>query len=119
MLMVRVFRSFDGTGGVGVVVRNELGDCVAAFALHFLHAGSAAQMEAEACREGMLIAIDQELTEVVLECDSVAIVAALTQDKSDLSILGRIIEDCRAYKVEFTSIQVRHIFREANGVAHS
>ncbi|XP_024199980.1 uncharacterized protein LOC112203217 [Rosa chinensis] len=53
------FRAEDGSGGIGVVVRNETGMGIAALAKPFLHAHSILNMETEACRAGLLLGIHQ------------------------------------------------------------
>lgn len=51
------FQSENDQGGIGVIVRNENGVCMVALSRHIPHANSAINMEAEACRAGLLIAI--------------------------------------------------------------
>lgn len=91
---------------------------MAAMSRYFPHVCSALHMEAEACRAGLIIAIHQGWSNVELECDCASLVAVLSSDKEDYSEVGRIIEDCRRYIMAFNSIQIRHIYREANSVAH-
>ncbi|KAL6194913.1 hypothetical protein ACLB2K_035988 [Fragaria x ananassa] len=85
-----------GSGGVGVVVRNYEGECVATFARPFQYALSAFHMEAEALRAGMLICIQQGWEDVEVESDCVNLVHALQNTDDDLSIAGRVIEDCQS-----------------------
>lgn len=47
-----------------------------------------------------------------------ALLDALSTEQEDFSKIGRIIDDCRVYKTEVQSIQVRHIYREVDGVTH-
>ena len=101
-----------------MVVRNENGECIAALSSHFSHISSALHMEAEACRAGLLIAIHQGWDAVELESDCATIISSLANNLVDLSVVGRIIDDCHMYKAEVTSFQVRHIYRETNGVTH-
>ncbi|KAL6180423.1 hypothetical protein ACLB2K_047086 [Fragaria x ananassa] len=73
-----------GSGGVGVVVRNYEGECVATFARPFQYALSAFHMEAEALRAGMLICIQQGWQDVEVESDCVNLVHALQNTDDDL-----------------------------------
>lgn len=82
-------------GGVGVVVRDDFGQCLAAFAPHFSYALSALQMELEVCRAGLLIAIHQGWNEVDLESDCAGLVNMVNSPAMDLSDARRILEDCK------------------------
>lgn len=64
------------------------------------------------------MAIHQGWSNVELECDCANLVNAVSTEQEDFSEIGRIIDDCRVYKLEVRPIQVRHIYCEANGVAH-
>ncbi|XP_024178198.1 uncharacterized protein LOC112184155 [Rosa chinensis] len=91
------FCADTGSGGVGVVVRNYEGTCMATFARTVQYAQSAIHMEAEALRAGLLIAIHQDWKEIEVESDCVNLVNALHVDGDDLSDIGRILDDCRSY----------------------
>ncbi|XP_062014260.1 uncharacterized protein LOC133730740 [Rosa rugosa] len=93
------YRPECGDGGIGVVVRDEVGNCIAAMARYYPHVLSAIHMEAEACRAGILLAIHQYWNAFDLESDCSLVVAALQLNVEDRS-------------------EIRHIFREANGVAN-
>ncbi|KAL6186127.1 hypothetical protein ACLB2K_042248 [Fragaria x ananassa] len=109
----------DGRKGViGVVVRNEYGNCVAALSRHVLYASSAMHMEAEALRASLLIAIHQGWDEVEIEGDCAIVMKALATTDGDVIEVSSILSDCRHYMETFRLILLRHIYREANGVAH-
>ncbi|XP_061990636.1 uncharacterized protein LOC133709048 [Rosa rugosa] len=111
------FRTESGSGGIGVVVRDDLGRGIAAIARPFVHAHSALNMEAEACRAGLLLGIHQGWSEIDIESDSTLLVAALQSGEKNLSEIGRVLDDCKDYLRGFQSVKIRHIYREANGVA--
>ncbi|XP_024200286.1 uncharacterized protein LOC112203572 [Rosa chinensis] len=73
-------------------------------------------MEVEACRAGLLFGIHQGWLEVEIESNSILLIAALKREEIDLSEVGQVVDDCKAYMAAFQVVQVRHIFREANGV---
>ncbi|KAL6141365.1 hypothetical protein ACLB2K_059654 [Fragaria x ananassa] len=79
------FQESHKRGGIGVVVRNEHGVCMAALAqpLEYIHI--ALQVEAEAFRAGILIAIHQAWEMVEIESDCSMLVDALHRDEEDLS----------------------------------
>ncbi|KAL6141147.1 hypothetical protein ACLB2K_059438 [Fragaria x ananassa] len=72
-------------GGSGVVVRDDFGMGIATVARHFLHAHSVLNMEAEACRVGILLGIHHGWTNIDIESDYVILVAALKNEEEDLS----------------------------------
>ena len=100
------------------MVRDGSGNCVAAFARHIPYALSAFQIEVEACRAGLFIAIQQGWDELELESDCAVLISALNSSSVDRSEFGRIVDDCKGYLNGFNSFRVRHIYREANCVAH-
>ncbi|KAL6142102.1 hypothetical protein ACLB2K_060385 [Fragaria x ananassa] len=84
-------------GGIGVVVWNEHGVCMAALAQPLEYAHTALQVEAEALQAGILIAIHEGWEMVEIESDCSMLGDALHRDEGDFSMLGRIVEDCRRY----------------------
>ncbi|XP_024156084.1 uncharacterized protein LOC112164076 [Rosa chinensis] len=79
------FQVDSGVGGIGVVVRDDLGTGIAAIARPFLHAHSTINMEAEACRAGLLLGIHQGWSDVVIESDSALLIAALKSEEDNFS----------------------------------
>ncbi|XP_062021071.1 uncharacterized protein LOC133737560 [Rosa rugosa] len=112
------FHSATGQGGIGALIRNEDGVCLAAIARPFPHARSAFQMELEAMRAGLLLIIHQGLVNVDIETDCSLVIAALKSATEDYSEVGCIVEDCKAYLHAISSINLYSVYREANGVAH-
>ena len=53
-----------------------------------------------------------------MESDCAALVAAIGSSVPDFSELGRVVEDCRDYMGAIGSLCVKHVYREANCVAH-
>ena len=97
-----------------MIVRNEEGRCIAAFARPVLHALSALHVEAEALRAGLLMAIHQGWSNVDLESDCVVLISALASNSLDFSEIDRVVEDCKEYMAVISSISFRHIYHEAN-----
>ncbi|XP_062028713.1 uncharacterized protein LOC133744661 [Rosa rugosa] len=79
------FRAEEGSGGIGVVVRNDAGMGIAALARTFLHAHSVLNMEAEACRAGLLLGIHQGWTDIDVESDSAILISALNSREKNFS----------------------------------
>ncbi|KAK9936175.1 hypothetical protein M0R45_013032 [Rubus argutus] len=112
------YRAVTASGGIGVVVRNDVGQCLATLQRSLLFLSSAFHAEAEACRAALLIANAQGWDELLVETDCSILVAALTRPGEDYSDIGWIIGDCKDLINSFKSISIRHVYREANVVAH-
>ncbi|KAL6181677.1 hypothetical protein ACLB2K_048327 [Fragaria x ananassa] len=105
------FYGEDGSGGIGVVVRNDEGLGVAALARPFLHAHSVSNMEVEACQECLSPNIHQGWLDIDIESDYFLLVASLQIDGVDSLKIDRVLEDCKAYMYAFQYIQARHAYR--------
>ena len=106
------------TDGIGVVARDSRGRCLASLARHFPQAQLALHMEAEGLRGGLLIAMHQQWEEIEIESDCALIVAAMQNRDKDILEVSPILQDCHRYIEMFKFVVFRHIYREANGVAH-
>ena len=67
----------DGVGGIGVIIRNDVGVGIAALSKQFRFALSVLLMEVEACRAGLELGLRQNCLHVDLESDSILLIAAL------------------------------------------
>ena len=112
------FRVGEEQGGIGVVVRDEKGQCIAALSRSLSHVSSALHAEAEACRAGLLLATYQGWDDLIIETDCAMVATAIASSSDDYSQIGRIVGDCQGFLNSFNSIEVRHVYREANRVAH-
>ncbi|XP_061993526.1 uncharacterized protein LOC133711411 [Rosa rugosa] len=107
-----------GQGGIGAIIRDENGTFLAAIARPFSLVRSALHMEIEAMRAGLLLAIHQGMTNVDIETNCATVVTALNGEMEDLSKIGSIVEDCKAYLQALSPFHLQYIYREVNGVAH-
>lgn len=54
-----------------------------------------------------------------MESNCSLVLATVSHSYDDCSFVGHILEDCREYMSDFSSIITRHVFHElVNGVAH-
>ncbi|XP_062005841.1 uncharacterized protein LOC133723022 [Rosa rugosa] len=85
------YKADTNVGGIGVIVRDDLGIGIAAIARPFQRAHSTINMEAEACRADILLGIHQDWTNVVIESDSALLIAALQSREVNFSEIGVMI----------------------------
>ncbi|KAL6199572.1 hypothetical protein ACLB2K_029356 [Fragaria x ananassa] len=104
-------------GGIGVVARDEHGVCLVALSPHMPYAQPAMHMEAEALRASLLIAFYRGWNEIEIESDCETLLQALAKD-GDVVEVSAILVDCRHYLMAFDYVLLRHVNREANGVAN-
>lgn len=112
-LKINVDGSFLGEleqGSIGVVARDNLGNCMAALSRSLNHVASAIHAEAEACRAGLLLAIHQGWDDLIMETDCAMLVDALAGSGDDFSQIGRIVGDCKEYLYSFNSFEIRHVY---------
>ncbi|XP_004298184.1 PREDICTED: uncharacterized protein LOC101290856 [Fragaria vesca subsp. vesca] len=108
----------DGSGGAGMLVRDEKGIVKGAWSVHLTNLNSPLQAEAMACREGLRRAVEQGWLNIDVESDCEVLVAALNGENGGGLEVSRIIDNCRYYLILLNNSVVRHIYREANNGAH-
>jgi ribonuclease HI len=112
------FRSADGNGGSGVVLRNHHGDFVSGETHFFSHVADAEMAELLACRRGVLLARENQVHKLVLETDSTGVAAKLCRAERDRSLNGVLVEEIKALLKGFGDHRVQAVRRSANEVAH-
>ncbi|XP_021802336.1 uncharacterized protein LOC110746423 [Prunus avium] len=111
------FRAHNGSGGGGLVARNEDGVFVAAKACFFPWVSSPAHAEALAFREALQFASDRNFNHLQMECDALEFVQSLSRTTADTSSIGALVEDCKAILALLPNSSFTHISRMANKVA--
>nr|XP_023881690.1 uncharacterized protein LOC111994061 [Quercus suber] len=112
---------FDGTNssGVGVIVRNSLGEVMAGLSARGPAVANSEEAEALACRKAVEFAMDAGFMDLVIEGDNAAVMKAITSSRLDRSRLGHIYDDIRTLAARFRSCNFGCVKRSANAVAHS
>ncbi|KAL6145404.1 hypothetical protein ACLB2K_056092 [Fragaria x ananassa] len=108
----------DGSGGVGMIIRDAVGDVKCAWSKKLGFLSSPLHAEADACRLGLRMATQHGWQNLEVESDCAILVPALNNQGSDMVEVSRILEDCRDFIRRFDYVTVQHVFREANSVAH-
>jgi ribonuclease HI len=66
---------------------------------------------------GLLLAVELDITRLKIELDSLTIAELITSSKAANIFLSAIVCDCRSLLDRFEQFSIKHIFREANSCA--
>ncbi|CAL5355830.1 unnamed protein product [Camellia sinensis] len=117
--------NFDGarfkelqTVGVGVVIRNSMGEVMAAMTEQLPFWVDADCVEAFAAAKAIDLATDLGFSDIILEGDSLNIVKALQEGVELLSEYGHLVSQVVAASKLLRHFQVCHVGRMGNMLAH-
>jgi len=89
-----VFSSVNASG-IGVVIRNNLGQVIASCSQRLPPVHSSNEVDALAAAKAVSFAAEIGITKAVLEGDSLTIMKALSSDHRSLSSFGLMIDDVK------------------------
>ena len=119
--------NFDGAwnklrnrGGFGLVIRNQLGECIAVAVGPVERASSALHAEFFAARRAAILVCSTGLEDMKIqfEGDSTLVLAAMRGSGDDHYILGPIINDLWCLRMKWVESVLSHTQREGNSAAH-
>lgn len=105
--------------GLGVVIRNSEGKCVAAAMKPSTFSGSVAFAEAEATKLGLEIAESAGCMPLIIETDSQEVVDLVLNRKSTRTEIFWIISEIQERIKRLQQAKIQYESRNCNGVAHS
>uniref|UniRef100_A0A2N9GG55 RNase H type-1 domain-containing protein n=1 Tax=Fagus sylvatica TaxID=28930 RepID=A0A2N9GG55_FAGSY len=105
-----------GLAGGGGVIRDSLGNWIGGFS-RSIGITSCVQAELRALKDGLLLALDLEISKLEIEMDSSVAVESLKTTSMPNVFLRSIVDDCRLLLERFEATTIKHIYREANGCA--
>ncbi|KAK4389862.1 hypothetical protein Sango_2323200 [Sesamum angolense] len=108
----------DGEMGVGVVARNNLGQCVGWLSRQIHSAGTGFLAEAFAAREAVILALCRGWRSVIIEGDCAMLIYKLQTRERDLSTEGPIINDILFFISNLQSCCFNFVKCLNNFVAH-
>lgn len=106
--------SNSGSCGVGVVVRNVKGQLMGALSKRIHLPLGPLEVEAKACEEGILLANDLSLKEVIIKGDAQQVVKAFTDAGPPPSSISKVIEGANLWLQHFQSWEASHVGRNGN-----
>ncbi|XP_062014154.1 uncharacterized protein LOC133730612 [Rosa rugosa] len=108
------------TGGIGVIIRDDMGRCLGGYYASVSHVSSSEQVEALAGREAVSLAIQRGLSPVIFETDSLTLFHATKQRViPHTSFIGRVYDDITFHLQQMPGSYFTHAYRQANVVAHT
>ncbi|KAL0011169.1 hypothetical protein SO802_006277 [Lithocarpus litseifolius] len=113
-----IFADMDRTR-VGVIIRNEQGQVMAAMTATGPKVSSSEEAELLACRRSMEFAVDAGFTKLIIEGDNVNVMQAISSPRINCSLLGYVVDDIRhlVHCLEWARISITR--RGGNKVAHA
>jgi ribonuclease HI len=104
--------------GMGIVIRNDVGNVVAAKAKYLPYLINPQTAEAMAAWYAFQFGRDMGGSFIILEGDSLEVVIALRRKVSANWVCGQLLDDIKTFFSHFNSVDVRHVRRDANKGAH-
>ena len=104
--------------GIGVVIRNDQGQIMGAMSKRLNLPLGAVEVEAKAFEEGLRLAGDLGLNQVILEGDAQSVTNALLGTSLPPSSIQRLIAGASRWKQWVQVWSVSYVRRDGNGAAH-
>ena len=110
--------SDSGSCGVGVVIRNVKLQLMGALIKRIHLPLGPLEAEAKAFEEGIVLANDLSLKEIIIEGDAQQMVKAFTDAGPPPSLISKVIEGANLWLQHFQSWEASHVGRNGNMAAH-
>uniref|UniRef100_A0A7N2LDK2 RNase H type-1 domain-containing protein n=1 Tax=Quercus lobata TaxID=97700 RepID=A0A7N2LDK2_QUELO len=107
----------DRNSSVGVVIRDAASNVHAACCRYLQSRYSVEEVEALAMECGLLLAKEHELSQIILEFDTLTAVSNVTAAETS-GCLGHVYQGILSLLSSFSSWKIKHVKREYNRAAH-
>ena len=118
--------NFDGAtfaeekcSGLGIIVRDKEGLVIASMATRVPQQLQLIEIEALVANKALEFAREMDISDVVLEGDSLLVMTALNSKNPGLAPFGLMIQDSLSLSSDFSKLSYSHTKREGNTVAHN
>ena len=109
----------DKCSGLGVIIRDKEGLVIASMAIRVPQQLQPIEIEALATNKALEFAKELDISDVVLEGDSLLVMTALKSKNIGLAPFGLLLQDSLALSSGFSKLFYSHTKREGNIVAHN
>jgi ribonuclease HI len=104
--------------GIGVVIRNHLGECLAACSELLDEVTVSELAEALVLRRALSLADDEGICKLVVVSDCLSAIQRIQSTAMDRRLVGVVIQDIKEFANNFTNIYFSHVRRQCNESAH-
>jgi ribonuclease HI len=104
--------------GLGVVIRNHIGQCVAACSELHEEVTTPEIAEALALRRALSLAGDEGFSKIMVVSDCLSLVQRVLAPSVDRSSVGVVVQDIKALAQDFEVFSLSHVYRQFNESAH-
>jgi hypothetical protein len=104
--------------GIGVVVRDQAGDCLFACNKRLEGMMNPELAEAVACRFALCLARDEGHSKVIMASDCLSLIQRINSTAKDLSNVGTVVADIKKIAASFLVCSFTHVKRQFNVPAH-
>ena len=104
--------------GVGVVIRNERGEIMGALSKKFMLPLGGLEAEAKAIEDGVVLAWDLRLKDIIIESDALLVTNYLGKQSVIPSSIRKVLEGILEGLRKFNAWDVNHTRRSGNIAAH-
>ena len=104
--------------GVGVVIRNERGEIMGALSKKFMLPLGGLEAEAKAIEDGVVLAWDLRLKDIIIESDALLVTNYLGKQSVMPSSIRKVVEGILEGLRKFNAWDVNHTRRSGNIAAH-
>ena len=105
--------------GVGAIVRNHVGEVMAAMSAKGEYVHNSDEAKVLACRKALEFAMEAGFSNLVIEGDNSNVMRALSASAVNNSLYGHVVDDIRSYFLGWQFVGLSCVKREGNMVAHS
>jgi ribonuclease HI len=109
----------EGRVGLGLIIRDSVGNCIAARSMSMDLQTDATTAEAYAAIHALIFCKELGHTNIILEGDAMNVIKAIEAEGPCLSNYGHLIECIKRELQQLENASFIHVLRDANNAAHS